>query len=241
MEYVRIDTTQNVAIDYEIASLGERILAYLIDLLVFVAYAITWFIIIDGLQGSFDIGPAIFLLLALPLFFYDLLCEILFNGQSFGKKAMRIKVVRLDGSQPTFGGYLLRWLLRLIEGGFTCYGAIAILVYLVNGKGQRLGDLAAGTTVIKLKPRVALTDVTAAHETHNEPYTPVYPQASHLSDKDAAIIKELLATSIRERNTAMLAALSSRVQELLEVHEIDDPEIFLKTVLKDFTYYTQGQ
>lgn len=240
MEYVRIDTTQNVAIDYEIASLGERILAYLIDLLIFVAYAFTWFIIIDGLKETIPFNIALFWVLALPLFFYDLLCEILFNGQSFGKKVMKIKVVKLDGTQPTFGSYLLRWLLRLIEGGAFCYGAVAMVVYLINGKGQRLGDLAAGTTVIKLKPRVGLADVTTSHDVQAT-YTPVYPQASHLSDRDAAIIKDLLSTSIRERNMEMLTALSSRVQELLDVKEVTDPELFLKTVLKDFTYYTQGE
>ena len=240
MEYMRMDTTQNVAIDYEIASLGERILAYLIDLLIFVAYAFTWFIIIDGFKETIPFNIALFWVLALPLFFYDLLCEILFNGQSFGTKVMKIKVVKLDGTQPTFGSYLLRWLLRLIEGGTFCYGAVAMVVYLVNGKGQRLGDLAAGTTVIKLKPRVGRADVTTSHDVQAT-YTPVYPQASHLSDRDAAIIKDLLATSIRERNMEMLAALSSRVQELLDVKEVTDPELFLKTVLKDFTFYTQGE
>lgn len=240
MEYVRIDTTQNVAIDYEIASLGERILAYLVDLLVFVAYALTWSIIITGINDYISFTDALIWVIALPLFFYDLLCEITMNGQSFGKKAMKIKVVKLDGSQPTFGSYLLRWLLRLIEGGTFCYGAVAMIVYLVNGKGQRLGDLAAGTTVIKLKPRVGLTEVTTSHDLH-ETYFPQYPQASHLSDRDAAIIKDLLAASIRERNMGMLTALSARVQELLDVKEVADPEQFLKTVLKDFTFYTQGE
>lgn len=240
MEYVRIDTTQNVAIDYEIASLGERILAYLVDLLVFVAYAITWSIIITGIIDYISFTDALIWVIALPLFFYDLLCEIIMNGQSFGKKAMKIKVVKLDGSQPTLGSYLLRWLLRLIEGGFFCYGAVAMLVYLLNGKGQRLGDIAAGTTVIKLKPRVALTEVTTSHDLHAT-YFPQYPQASHLSDRDAAIIKDLLAASIRERNMSMLTALSARVQGLLDIKEVADPEEFLKTVLKDFTYYTQGE
>lgn len=240
MEYVRIDTTQNVAIDYEIASLGERILAYLVDLLVFVAYALTWSIIITGINDYISFTDALIWVIALPLFFYDLLCEITMNGQSFGKKAMKIKVVKLDGSQPTFGSYLLRWLLRLIEGGAFCYGAVAMIVYLVNGKGQRLGDLAAGTTVIKLKPRVGLTEVTTSHDLHAT-YFPQYPQASHLSDRDAAIIKDLLAASIRERNMGMLTALSARVQELLDVKEVADPEQFLKTVLKDFTFYTQGE
>jgi uncharacterized RDD family membrane protein YckC len=220
--------------------LGERILAYLVDLLVFAAYGITWIIIIDGIKDSISFSEALLWVIALPLFFYDLICELTLNGQSFGKKVLKIKVVKLDGSQPTFGSYLLRWLLRLIEGGFFCYGAVAMIVYLVNGKGQRLGDLAAGTTVIKLKPRVGLAEVTKSHEIQ-EKYTPEYPQAAHLSDRDAAIIKDLLATSIRERNMEMLTALSERVQQLLDIKDVADDEKFLKTVLKDFTFYTQGE
>ncbi|MBK9250196.1 MAG: RDD family protein [Ignavibacteria bacterium] len=240
MEYVRIDTTQNVAIDYEIASLGERILAYLIDFLVFVAYGIAWFTIILGIKEYIWFADALVWIVLLPLFFYDLLCEVVMNGQSFGKKIIKIKVVKLDGSQPTFGSYLIRWLMRLIEGGTFCYGGVAMIVYLINGKGQRLGDIAAGTTVIKLKPRVALTEVTNTHQFH-ENYTPVYKEASSLSDRDAAIIKELLTASIRERNSDMLQAVSIKVQGILRIATVEDHEKFLRTVLKDFTYYTQGE
>ncbi len=238
MEYVRIDTTQNVAIDYEVANLGERIIASIIDYFILAAYFFAMFI---GLLNFNDMVPyqeSLIYILLIPAFFYDLLCEVTLDGQSFGKKLMKIKVVRLDGAQPTFGNYLLRWLLRIIEGGLFCYGAIAMVTILINGKGQRLGDMAAGTTVIKVKPRVTLGEATAIQV--QEEYLPVYPEAADLTDRDVRLIKDILRTSVRDKNQEMLLALSTKVQDLLGVETVTDPEAFLRTVLKDFTFYTQG-
>ena len=238
MEYVRIDTTQNVAIDYEVANLGERIIASIIDYFILAGYVIAWFLIVIGFKDVIPYQETLVYIVLIPAFFYDLICEVALGGQSFGKKIIKIKVVRLDGSQPTFGNYLLRWLLRLIEGGMFCYGAIAMIVILINGKGQRLGDIAAGTSVIKIKPRVTLSDAVLGQV--KEEYTPEYPESANLSDRDARLIKDILQTSVRDKNQEMLLALSAKVQGMLGVESVAEPETFLRTVLKDFTFYTQG-
>ena len=160
------------------------------------------------------------------------------GGQSFGKKIMKIKVVRLDGAQPTFGNYLIRWLLRIIESGLVCSGAVPLIVILINGKGQRLGDIAAGTAVIKMKPRVTLNDATVVEI--KEEYVPHYPEAANLTDRDVQLIKEILRTSVRDKNHEMLTALSDKVEGILGIKATTGPETFLRNVLQDFTYYTQG-
>lgn len=71
------------------------------------------------------------------------------HGQSFGKKLINIRVVKVDGSTPSIGSYLLRWLLFPIDGPIT--SGLGLLVVLLNKNNQRLGDLAAGTMVIKEK------------------------------------------------------------------------------------------
>jgi hypothetical protein len=87
MERVGINTAQNVAIDYRLASVGDRILSTLLDYLFFLAYFILVLFI-----ASFEIWPgknesiAFWIICSLPLLFYDLLCELLLNGQSFGKQ-----------------------------------------------------------------------------------------------------------------------------------------------------------
>jgi len=238
MEYVRIDTTQNVAIDYEVANLGDRIIASIIDYFILAGYVLACILTLISFKETIPNIEVLIYIFMLPAFFYDLICEVTLGGQSFGKKIIKIKVVRLDGSQPTFGNYLLRWLLRLIEGGMFCYGAIAMVVILINGKGQRLGDIAAGTTVIKIKPRVTLNE--AILRQVQQEYTPEYPESAHLSDRDARLIKDILQTSVRDKNQEMLLALSAKVQVMLGVESVAEPEAFLRTVLKDFTYYTQG-
>src|SRR5688500_15490689 len=104
---VTVETTQNVTIEYDIASLGERVVASIVDVLVIMAYVYGLITLIGALPFLADLGYALIVLLYLPIFLYDLLCEVFLDGQSFGKKAMRIRVVKLDGSEPTLGSYLL--------------------------------------------------------------------------------------------------------------------------------------
>ena len=146
MQNVGIHTTQNVFIHHQLAGLGDRIGAYLLDLAIIVAYGFAVFFIIALLE--MELSNSLMLVFFLPVFFYDLLFEILMDGQSPGKRQLRIKVVKLDGTQPTLGSYILRWILRPIDVLF--YGGVAILCIVIGGKGQRLGDIPAGTTVVKL-------------------------------------------------------------------------------------------
>src|SRR5258706_8910407 len=145
MQTIRVRTTQNVLIDYPIAGLFDRILAFVLDCLVFFAY----FILAFSIFGAFNfLNSWLVILLYLPIFFYHLTFEIAMNGQSPGKRAMGIRVVRLDGDSPTLANYILRWILWPVDVLFS--GSVAITCILLTEQGQRLGDVAAGTTVIKL-------------------------------------------------------------------------------------------
>ena len=133
MESVRIETAHNVALQMEVATIVDRGLAVLIDWLVLAG----WSIAVGQLFNALDLAMPDWLgvvLFAIPWTFYHLLCEVLMDGQSIGKRARNIKVVRLDGAQPGIGNYLLRWVLRLVDTLFFL-GAVVILF---NGKGQRI-------------------------------------------------------------------------------------------------------
>lgn len=233
---VQIQTTQNVDIEYEIASIGDRIGAALIDTLIRFGYIVAAVLIFAALADTLSDGfSTIFgILFYLPIFFYDALCETLLDGQTFGKKALKIKVVKMDGTQPGVGSYLLRWLVGLLEkNGMAAIGIVAILV---NGKGQRLGDMAAGTTVIKVKPEVTLDHtIFAALE---EEYHPTFTQVARLSDNDIAIIQEVLNSPEQSGNPVVVGKLVSRVKQVLEVEPQMPPVQFLRTVVKDYNYYT---
>src|SRR5690554_4019555 len=120
MHTISITTSQNIEVEYDLGSLGDRIVGRIIDLLVLAAYVIILISVIGFSNfGSFlDDNVWLVLCLFLPIVFYDLVCEVVFNGQSIGKRVMAIKVISLSGEQPAFSQYLIRWLFRLVDFSF---------------------------------------------------------------------------------------------------------------------------
>ncbi|MGZ4000423.1 MAG: RDD family protein, partial [Mucilaginibacter sp.] len=164
MKTIKITTTQNIDIEYEVASLGDRFLARIVDAGVMLGvYYILYMVVIVFFFSQLDSigregGVPVFLIVLLIIFslvyiFYDLVCEVFFNGQSIGKYAIKLRVVSLDGARPSISQYLLRWVFRIVDftttGGL---GAVAIISVAVSEKKQRIGDIVAGTIVIKTTP-----------------------------------------------------------------------------------------
>jgi len=234
---IAITTTQNVAIEYETASVSDRILAALLDVLILAGYVIGMSILFFGVfeaRGRF--GLALSVILYLPVFLYDLICELSMDGQSIGKRQMKIKVIRLDGAQPNLGNYFLRWLFRFIDVSCSM-GGIAILTLMINGKGQRLGDIAAGTTVIKIKPQATLADTILTQLEEN--YRPVFAQAAQLSDQDLGIVKEVLDAMAAnpDLDDHLVNKAKTAIAAKIGVETEMNPRLFLRTVLKDYNYY----
>ena len=99
---------------------------------------------------------------------------------------MKIKVIKLDGSSPGLGAYLMRWILRLIDMNLFG-GGIAVLCIAITTRDQRLGDLAAGTTVVKVKGQET-TPVFAVEDD----YQPTYPEVIQLTDADIDTIQRVI-------------------------------------------------
>ncbi|HSY75960.1 MAG TPA: RDD family protein, partial [Bacteroidia bacterium] len=229
---ITIETTQNVDIEYDIASVGDRIVANIIDTLIIVGYVIILMIIFFSIFRPNMFTPAmgvVLFILALPVFLYYLLCETFMNGQSFGKRAMKIKVIRMDGRQPTFGNYLVRWILRIVDNGI-----VALIAVIASGKGQRLGDMAAGTCVIKIRTKEVIKNT--AFEKVEEAYVPIFPEAMHLTDKDASTIKQVLNLSVTETEdvAAIETKLAAKLKQHLNIHTSLGDADFLRTLLKDY-------
>jgi len=231
MENISIQTSQNIDIEQTVASIGERIVATAIDLLIMIIY-----ILIISLLANPKNESVTFMILMLPIFFYHLTCELSMNGQSFGKKIMKIKVVKIDGTQPTFTTYLIRWMFRLVDV-LILFGSIGTLVIIVNGKGQRLGDLVANSTVIRLKDR---TDKTGIFTTLPDNYDLKFPQVSRLNDSDILIAKDVInfmkesyySSSAREMGEKARKAIETKMGIQSEMSS----EKFLKTVIYDYNY-----
>ena len=234
MEHVQVQTAHNVGIRFEVAGLGDRVVAALLDYAVLTAYVLA---VLIGLGAADVESIAVFLAALFPAGVYFLVCEVVLDGQSLGKKAVKIKVVRLDGGQPTLGAYLLRWLLRPIDVGLSS-GLIGLITILVSGRGQRLGDLAAGTTVVKLRPRRRLGETVFARleDTH----TVTFPQVEALTTRDVETAREVLTTLVSRPRSARTQQLGRKMQAALERKmgiASDLPPIeFLRTVIADYNW-----
>ena len=228
METIRVRTTQNVFIEHPIASLGDRMLAYLIDALILTAYNFLCFFILEEYTFSTTVSV---LIISVPFLLYHPVFEILMNGQSPGKRQMRIKVVSLDGSSPTIGAYLMRGLFRLVEV-FALRGALASVTIAASGKGQRLGDVAAGTSVVKLVRQEATSSDTV-FASAEEGYEPSFPQAAQLNDHDLSTIYEALEVSRDTGNSVPVTLLTDKVKSVLGIESDLPPVKFMYTIIKD--------
>jgi uncharacterized RDD family membrane protein YckC len=237
---IHIQTSQNVDVEYEVAGVGYRIIAALIDLSLFVGYYALIFILA---QAGVQFPHWLVFVLAfppVPILLYPLVTEIILEGQTIGKRAMSLKVVRTDGSQPTIGSYLLRWVFWLIEANpflaFLGFGGISVISVSVTKYGQRVGDLAAGTTVV----RVSRETMQAESELMlpNADYTPVWPQVRALNDRDIALIRKSLSAVERGADDQFLTRLANKVADVLgiDTQKIELPSTFLQRVVKDYNF-----
>ncbi|MGC5745381.1 RDD family protein [Chryseobacterium sp. NFX27] len=245
MSQIAINTSQNVNINFNIASVGERMLAFIIDLLIKVAYAVIIFYLFFNI---FDLGyllsgldqwsvMAVYIVLTFPVYIYPVVLESLMEGQTPGKKLMKIRVVKIDGYQASFGDYLIRWVFRLIDT--SAAGVVGLISMIVSKNNQRLGDIASGTAVISLKNNINISHTIL--ENINEDYIPSFPQVIALSDNDMRIIKDNYTKALKVDDRQIISRLSDKIKSILKL-EIDPRKMterqFINVVIKDYNYYT---
>ena len=229
---ISINTAQNVHIAYTPAGLAQRIWATLIDFAVLGGISSICFPLLQAM----NVGKAGLILFSTLLIFYHLLCELLFKGRSIGKMTQNLRVVRIDGKKVSFWDYLLRWVLRLVDITISL-GIVGMLSIILTSKMQRLGDIAAGTTVISEKSKIRLSQLAEADTP--ETYEVVFREAALLSDKDIRIIQEAMKEIKKDKDRQLLATLSSKIKELTGIQtDMDDME-FAETILKDHYHLTK--
>ncbi|OUS18014.1 hypothetical protein A9Q93_04420 [Nonlabens dokdonensis] len=240
MSNTAINTAQNVNIEYEYSGIGKRILALLLDFVVFFIYIIVLSFTVYRAVGLFDSNNTLGIteLSLIPLFCYSLLMHIIFNGRTVGKFVMGIKVVKEDGSPAQWSDYLVRWIFRLVDlwlFGFIV-GTVSILF---SERKQRLGDLGAKTVVINTNKSTKISHTILEDLDPN--YQPQFQNAYILSDKDVNEIKDIYRLAGESRDYMTLRALRIKVESLLNTQSDLRDGVYIRTVLKDYTYLTQGQ
>lgn len=269
MKTLQIKTAQNVNINFTMANAGQRLLAFLSDNVVKFAYVYVVFYVFDFqavekvFSGDSWTIQAIAILVLLPVTFYTLYSEILLDGQTLGKKLLKIKVINEDGFKPSVTDYLMRWFLRIVD--FNLFILLAVYVYsssngrnneflmtllfilgklvgllliVFTDKNQRFGDIIANTVVVYLKDEAKFSDTILENLT--ETYKPTYANVIKLSDNDVRIIKDTFKSAKKFSDYKTLIKLRSKIIEvtgIISKHKSDTD--FIDTVLKDYNYYTQ--
>ncbi|TMM56248.1 RDD family protein [Maribacter algarum] len=250
MAEIQITTTQNVTINFKAAEVGERILAYIIDLVIKIAYLffISFLFTLASnpldrmIEDDFANDPwsvmAILILICSPIIFYTIVSETLLMGQTLGKKVVNIRVVKIDGYRASFLDYFIRWAMRLAEISLF-WGIPALVAIGISKKHQRLGGMASGTAVITLKNKIGINN-TILQEI-KEDYKPTYFSVIKLSDNDVRIVKENFLRAIKNKDHKTMLTLKEKIINVIE--ERPDPDIttenFIRTIINDYNHFTK--
>jgi len=154
---LNIHTPENVAFGYQVAGIGSRFLATLIDTLLIgvlqVVVVVTYLVILNVLDidpsGSASAWVAAIMGIIIFIFYwgYYILFEIFWNGQTPGKRWTSLRVIRTDGTPVTLSESLIRNLIRIVDFLPAMYG-VGVITMFIDKQSRRLGDIAAGSLVV---------------------------------------------------------------------------------------------
>jgi uncharacterized RDD family membrane protein YckC len=243
MKSIEIKTAQNVRLEYELASLRERLLAFLLDLLSMSLLALVIAFVFLGmlkLTGTLEIITSI--MIGSVFLFYSLAFEYFNNGQSVGKKVMKIQVIKITGEKASFYDYVGRWVFRILDIYFSL-GAIASMLIASSSRAQRIGDIVSNTSVIRLESTIHLNLNDILKIQSRETYQPIYMQAKQLAEEDVILIKSTIDRFKKYNNDAhgdAVIQLTARIKSILEIKDAAPDDVrFLQTVINDYIVLTR--
>jgi uncharacterized RDD family membrane protein YckC len=252
MLLVKLDTGFNIEVDFAVIPFHKRFIAWCIDLIILVTYSVGGSAIMKSIFGSqWDDKGWLLIPFTVPALLYHPLCEIFMNGQSFGKKVMRARVIAADGGHPSLSQYLIRWAFRMadfpvwviypVAAGLWPWWCIVLLFsgltcILLSPHLQRIGDLVAGTLLIDTRALTSWEDTVFTELEEN--YKPRFPQVMKLTDKDINTLKSIIETVKKKRDFDLSQRIGERIRSKLQINSDQDSLEFLETLLKDYNYYS---
>lgn len=243
MAAISITTTQNVTIDHTLADFRQRLSAYFIDILIILAWIIIHsFINLIVFSGT-AMADIYFYIMIIPFFsFYTLLMEYFMNGQTPGKRSMHLRVVMLNGKEPAFMDYFIRWSLRFVEI-YLSSGVLASIMISTTNQNQRLADIIAGTVVVKIQDHQSVTAQDLLKISSQANYEPTYPEVTMFSESDMLSLKKLVDRYLSINNEAHRLLATEAANKLSKKMGVTikekKPELFLKTLIRDYVVLTR--
>lgn len=231
MVKVSLASSQNITIDFQTASLVQRIVAYGIDLVIIGITSA----ILAGVLGA--INPLLVPLAILPFVLYTVVLEILLHGQTIGKKAMRLRVINVLGKEPTALDYIIRWSFRLVDL-YTSLFSVGVILISTTPRAQRLGGFLSNTMVVNLRAEMELSLTDILNIEDRSGYQPSYLDVYRFRESEMLTVKQVLERVEKYPNAAHKLALEQCAQRVARVLGIDDlpknHRQFLQVVLKDY-------
>jgi uncharacterized RDD family membrane protein YckC len=214
---VGVRTPESIAFSYELAGLGSRFLAVCVDLMLQLILFTGLLLAATRLGGAAGI-PFLAISAFLTFFGYFIAFEALWNGQTPGKKFLGIRVVRDGGYPLDLGASAIRNLIRVGEMAFGFY-ALSAISALASSENKRLGDIAAGTIVVRDVRADAPASILAAIEARD--------RIVLITDEERALIDRFVARRnalSRGARLALAGQLAQRVRPRVsaDLQRLDD-------------------
>lgn len=236
---LEVRTPESIAFNYELAGLGSRFLALIVDQAIQIVTLVAIFVGIfmaaarmaprqtlpaEDLKLGESLAIALLVIIVfIVLFGYFIVFEAVWNGQTPGKKLLGIRVVRDGGYPIDFGASLIRNLIRVGEQ-LLGYYILAAISAVISPENKRLGDLAAGTIVVR---DARLTTPRNLTERRDEP---VYAPTAYLAGEERVLIKRFLERRdglSAERRSELAAQLAARIRSRVppDLARLDDESL----------------
>ena len=254
MSIIQIATAFNIDLEFEIAEFHKRLFAYIVDFALLLIYLFSMkYLLYAGLSIDFEENMGLdILFISIPMLLYSLLSELWMNGQTIGKRVMSIRVISLEGGEPTFGQFILRWITKFFEWpflfGYIVFAKDVLAAYIiltgilgigvaiiiaVTPRSQRLGDMAAGTVVVNTKTKLTVED-TVFMNINKADYKVMFPDVMRLSDRDINTIKTVLTQATNRNSYEMCNRVALKIKEVLKIQTDMHNDQFLEKLLEDY-------
>jgi uncharacterized RDD family membrane protein YckC len=211
--------------------MGALLLDYLfMGIYIYIISALYPLLFVSG-----DFAAIVYTITFLPVMCYSFIFESFFGGKTLGKMIAKIRVTNIDGSIPGTGAYFLRWILKPVD--MFPGGGIGTLFIVFSSRHQRLGDMAAGTTVVRTNMSLS-SYLDEDFYVFDENYTPTFKDVTQLTEGQITFITNtLFLTRGKGIAAKSLFELANKVKSTLEIDSHVNDRRFLETIVRDYNYY----
>lgn len=248
-----VETPENIRFGYDVADIGSRFLAILIDSLL---QGVLYILLAVGAVFTAsrlaelnvprvvnDILAILFIIfLFLVQFGYFLFLEIVMSGQTPGKRLFNLRVVKDNGYPLSPLDSIIRNIVRVIDFFPIAYG-IGVLTMFLNRRAKRLGDFAAGTLVVKMRNQVHLSDLRVAPRAGADAPPLFADGIERLQEQDVALVESFLLRRANFTNRDQLALeMAQRLGTKMGRKEIPaQPDAALAFLRETVNEYRRGR